>query len=295
MVNTLTPATTSNAVPITSTTVPPSNTIIDLPLKGHKKVPKTFTGDYRKVKDFFINIESTCNRENVSSSKEKCKAVVQYCSQEVTNVINGLISYKEEDYDRLKNDIIFIYDGERTEVEYGIADIRPFIKEWNKKKIRDLPTYKSFYKEFQKIVRWLYVQDKVTEDEYKLWFWAGLPKRFRRKIEERLRVNNPTLDVTKPFEIKSITKVVQKMYTQDRFENQIPLLLKGQKKKKKKVNSDSESSDDDKESDEESSSDESEEEPTITTKIKEMTKPKKCHELNLCLPRYVQSVLRFVP
>src|ERR1700733_6992931 len=119
-------------------TVTPSNTLIDLPLKGHKKAPQTFTGDYRKVKDFFANVETTCHKEGVTSAKEKCKAVVRYSSREVTSVIKGLVSYKDNDYAALKAEVIFMYDGDRTEVEYGVSDIRRLAKCWSKAKMTSL-------------------------------------------------------------------------------------------------------------------------------------------------------------
>ena len=269
MVNT---PTSSHATP--PNTIPPSNTIIDLPLKGNKKAPKTFSGDYRKVKDFFANIETACHKEGVTSAKEKCKAVVRYSSREVTSVIKGLVSYKDNDYEALKKEVIFMYDGDRTEVEYDISDIRHLVKRWNKSCISDLPTYKNYYKEFQKIVGWLHVRNKVTNEEFKLWFWAGLPEKFRRKVEARLRIEDPTLDIRNPFEINKITGVVQKLYARDRFENRIPLLLKGRQGKRER-NKDEES-DSEGESDSESSSAGSEEEfPAIPERMKMSPTPKK--------------------
>ena len=172
-----------------------------------------------------------------------------------------------------------MYDGDRTDVEYGISDIHPFIKRWSKLKIKDLPTYKDYYREFQKIVGWLHVKKKISDDDYKLWFWAGLPERFRKKVETQLRSENPKLDVTQPFELASITDAVKKLYTRDRFENRIPMLIKGYKRSKKQV--ESEVSESEEESEVESSSEESAEEvPTVAERIKEMTKTRKAYSLS---------------
>ena len=255
-------------------TVTPSNTINDLPLKGNKKAPKTFTGDYRKVKEFFANIETLCHKEGVTSSKEKCKAVARYSSREVVSVIKGLESYRDDDYATLKKDLIFMYDGDRTEVEYSLSDVQRLIKRWNKSKINDLPTFKEYYKEFQKVVGWMHIRKKVSKENFNLWFWAGLPRGFRRKVEVQLRIEDPTLDVSVPFEIPKITGVVQKMYARDRFENQIPLMVRGRHGKIKKE--ESEESDSEEESESGSSSEESDEElPIIPERIKEPSKPKK--------------------
>lgn len=121
----------------------------------------------------------------------ECEAVVWYCSDAVIKVIRGLYSYKDHDYDTLKNDLIFIYDGERAETEYGIADMYPLVKKWSKTKIHDLSTYKDYLKEFQTIAGWLHVWNKINDDEFKLWFWAGLPKKLQKKIEDQLRIEDP--------------------------------------------------------------------------------------------------------
>ena len=119
-----------------------------------------------------------------------------------------------------------MYDGDRTDVEYDILDIHPLVRWWCKVKITDLPTYKNYYREFQKIVGWLYIKAKISEEEYKLWFWVGLHEKFRRNVESQLKMENPQLDVTKPFEINKITNIAKEMYTRDRFKNRIPLLFK---------------------------------------------------------------------
>ena len=239
------------------------------------KIENYSADNYRKVKDFFTNVETACHKEGVTSSKEMCKAVVRYSSQEVVSVIKGLVSFKNHDYTALKTELIFMYDGDRTEVEYGVSDIRHLAKRWNKVKIQDLSTYKEYYKEFQKIVGWLYVRGKVSEEEFKLWFWAGLPERFRRKVEVQLRIGDPNLDVTTPFDLEKITEVVKTMYTRDRFEHRIPLLIKGHRHhKKKEVNS--EESESEEELENETSEEESEEErATIAEKVKEVTRSKK--------------------
>jgi len=59
-----------------------------------------------------------------------------------------------------------------------------------------------------------------------LWFWARLPKKVQRKIEARMRLDNPALDDTKPFDVEIVTTAAGKAFTRDRFEHRIPLLIK---------------------------------------------------------------------
>ena len=212
----------------TTTSNPNSNTktINDLPLRGAKNAPKTFKGNYEKVYEFFYEIEAACTSLKITDSIDKCAAVVRYSSRKVVEVIEGLPEYKRKDYDALKKKIIFTFDGARTEVKFRVADIYPLVKKWSQTKVKDLATFKKYYREFQKIVGWLHVRGKISDEDFMLWFWAGLPKKVQRKIEARMRLDNPALDDTKPFDVEIVTAAAGKAFTRDRFEHRIPLLIK---------------------------------------------------------------------
>ena len=259
----------------TSTNNPPTKSVLDLPLRGTKNAPKTFKGKFNRVKEFFYEVETTCGKSGITEKKDKCKAVVRYCSYEVVDVIEGLASYKTKDFDELKKEMIFIYDGDRTEVRYGVKDIYPLVKKWHKAKISDLATYKEYYKEFQKVVGWLHVRNKVSDEDFKLWFWAGLPKRFQGQVETRMRTEDPALDDTQPFGIQTITDAVTKMYTRDRFENRIPLLMERRKKRRDDSNSESSESESETESEKSEESDQDDNVKEIATRIKKLAKSKR--------------------
>src|ERR1700742_2372985 len=182
----------------------PPKTTNDLPLKGAKNAPKTFKGKYEKVHTFFREVETACASLGINDPADQCIAVVRYCSQSVNNVIEGLAEYRKKDYNGLKSKLTFIYDAERSEVKYRIADIYPLVTKWSKTKIGDLATFKNYYKEFQKIVGWLHVRGKLSDDDFKLWFWAGLPKRAQRQLEGRMRIEDPNLDDTQPFDVDKV-------------------------------------------------------------------------------------------
>ena len=230
---------------------------MDLPLRGTKNAPRKFKGKYNQIKEFFSEVESVCTAKNITSNEEKCKAVLRYCSHQVTKVINGLQQFKDNNYDALKTELLFMYDGDRTEVEYSISDIGPLIKKWRSNKVSDQSSYREYYREFQQVAGWLHVRQKVTDEEFKLWFWAGLPRRLQREIKTHMRIRNPNLDVTKPFEVEKVTSAVQKLYPRDRFEDRIPFLIKGAPEKQNADESGSDASD---EEDGSKTSSESEEE-----------------------------------
>ena len=97
----------------TSSNTPKSNTWAHLPSHKVKHAPRIFTGCFNKVAQFFEGLEGTCDKHNVTDSKEKCKVVVQYSSKEVMiKDIKGLQEYHNGEYEALKQEMFFIYDSE---------------------------------------------------------------------------------------------------------------------------------------------------------------------------------------
>ena len=203
----------------------PSKTVSHLPIKKGKHAPQTFKGHFDKINEFFDELEGICHEREVTDQKEMCKAVTRYCTRKVVEVIEGLQQYRAGNYEGLKKEMKFIFDCEREEVRYTTADLYQLVRKWKNHKISDLPTFKRYYKEYQRIAGWLHIQTKINDDDFKLWFWAGLHKTFRKNIEARMRIENRGLDDTKAFEVSAIVEAAQKVFTRKRFENRIKLMM----------------------------------------------------------------------
>ena len=105
-------------------------------------------------------------------------------------------------------------------------DLFKLIRKWKAIKIKDLPTFKKFYQAYQRIAGWLHIQKKISDDDFKLWFWAGLHQAFQRKVEARMWIDDQHLDDTKAFKISKIVDAVQKLFTRKCFENRIQIIMK---------------------------------------------------------------------
>jgi hypothetical protein len=203
----------------------PSKTVSHLPIKKGKHAPQTFKGRFDKINEFFDELEGICNERGVTNPKELCKAVTRYCSRNVVEVIEGLEQYRAGNYEGLKTEIKFIFDSEREEVRYTTADLYQLIRKWKIRAIKDLPTFKKYYREYQRIAGWLHIREKINDDDFKLWFWAGLHKTFRRNVEARMRLEDRDLDDSKAFGVTAIVEAAQKVFTRKRFENRIKLMM----------------------------------------------------------------------
>ena len=247
-----------------SSTPSSSKTVNHLPIKKGKHAPETFTGRFDKIAEFFDELEGICLERNVTEPKEKCKAIARYSARKVIEVIEGLKEYRDGDYDQLKKEMKFIYDSEREETRFTTADLFRIVKKWKTKKIKNLPTFKEFYKGYKRVAGWLHIRGKINDDDYKLWFWAGLHRDFRALVESRMRMDDRNLDDTKAFDVPKIVEAAQKVFTRKRFENRMKLMME-RSARDSDEESDSDESDEDRDEENESDTDSESDETDAAT------------------------------
>jgi len=76
--------------------------VLDLPVLGGKGSPKKFYSDHKKVVIFLDHYDHLCTQYNLSSERDKCRAMLTYCSTKVRETMEGLSSYRNSDYVQLK-------------------------------------------------------------------------------------------------------------------------------------------------------------------------------------------------
>jgi hypothetical protein len=200
----------------TSTTTPPS--VLTLPLLGTRGAPELFQGEYSRVRYFIDHYERLCAIHSVTSDQEKVEAILQYCSSQVRETIEGMTHFFIPDWDLLKADILKVYDASLAEQRFTDMHLRALITESHINPIRSLNDFQSYNRSFIRVGGWLKNKGKITEQEFNRYFWAGLPETFRSTIELRLLQQNPLLDVSKPFPYADVMKASEALLRRDRFD-----------------------------------------------------------------------------
>src|SRR3981081_183113 len=80
---------------------PPIYPLAQMPLRGDRKAPRTFKGHYWKVARFIDQYEQLLNAHQVVSDEDKCRGILEYCSQKVEDLITSCPSYIGADWDSL--------------------------------------------------------------------------------------------------------------------------------------------------------------------------------------------------
>jgi len=207
---------------MTSTTHPISATtksILDMPLPGTKRAPKKFKGDYRYIKDFLNHYEKLLNDCNVTRDDEKCAAILQYCSFDVRETIEGLAEYQTPDWTQLKTALLRLYDSERNELRFIEDDIIMFTKISKQKRIKSMNDFRNYERKFQRVAGWLKGKGELNDDQVNKYFWTGLHKKFRKYVEAQMATTTSTpLDSSKPFPITSIVRAAEAILFRGRFD-----------------------------------------------------------------------------
>jgi len=226
---------------------------INLPSPGNKQAPKTFKGNHREVERFVAHFEYLCLQKVVVDPKEKCLGLVQYCSYDVADLIEGLEEYTSHNYDGLLKKFQHLYDSSRRKGEYHIGHIEEFTKAWRKEEIQTLEMFLQYHREFIQVAGILKTTGRIDKKEFCRGFWEGLNSKTRDRIERRMMDNDPALDLTVPFDTDKVVEAAEHIFNRNRFDKYLregkPTRYDGEKKRGKKpgprVGTDEEHSDKD--------------------------------------------------
>lgn len=195
-----------------------------LPVPGTKDAPKKFKGKFSKIKLFIKHYEKLCIQKSVTNEEEKVQNITQYCSRSVREFMEGLPSYKTNNWEAFVQDLLEYYDAERDIKRYRRGDLEAYCRHMRHiKSTMRMPHWKSYNRKFIRIAGWLEAHNKISEEEKALYFWKGIPLDFREKLEARLLAIEPDHDLENPFEIGQVSKVAKSLLQRNRFDNEYTL------------------------------------------------------------------------
>lgn len=77
----------------------------------------------------------------------------------------------------------------------------------------------TYTRGFVRIGGWLKKQGKVDQDEFDVYFWKGIPRAFRARLEQRIMSQLPDHNLAKPFPSAYVVKAAESLLKRDRFDN----------------------------------------------------------------------------
>ena len=124
-------------------------------------------------------------------------------------------TYVKGDFQGLTADLKYFLEGEDD--FYDLAKVDAFTRKWRKRTVGSMKDFKRYHQKFLELVGRAIRADTIDQKESNRYFWEGLHKTMRRKIEDRLLMEDPRLDVTTPFKMKNVVAAAEAIFNRKRF------------------------------------------------------------------------------
>ncbi|THH19296.1 hypothetical protein EUX98_g8803, partial [Antrodiella citrinella] len=161
---------------------------------------------------------TNCNHFITSPELDKCKLLVKYCNRHVRDVIELLDAFKTPDFTALKNEVFKIYDKEAFERKFTLKDLKKLVAKSKTKPLKSLGHVRKYHRCFIRIASWLKTKNKIEENPMNLYYWKGIHKKLRNRVEGKVLRANPTHDIKTPFKINHMLAALESIFSRDRFD-----------------------------------------------------------------------------
>ena len=104
------------------------------------------------------------------------------------------------------------YFAEGDDGSYNQCEVRHFTHKWRKRTIETLDAFKVYHQKFLKLLGKAIGTGAISDQECSQNFWEGIPRSLCQRIETRLLVLNPQLDVSEPFKMEDIVQAVKAIF-----------------------------------------------------------------------------------
>jgi hypothetical protein len=198
-----------------STTMP---SIMNMPHPWSKEAPKKFKGDYRSIRDFLDFYERLLARHSITDESDKCKTIRQYCSSSVRETIEGLADFHVPNWDKLKATLLKLYDSDLNDQRYTERDLISHVRVSRDQDFTSLKGFRAYERNFHRIAGWLKSKSVITEEQMSHYFWRGLSRKLRDRVEIKLSIGNASIDCAKPFPVSDVTSVIETLLMRNRFD-----------------------------------------------------------------------------
>jgi hypothetical protein len=99
-----------------------------------------------------------------------------------------------------------------------MKDVMVFAKRKQRRRIPDLAAWKQYVRSFLRVAGSLLKNQKLTQDEHATYFWKGIPRIMRIRLENRLLAAKPDRNLSTPFTVNEINLAAEALLQRDSFD-----------------------------------------------------------------------------
>jgi len=210
-------------IPVTVMSQPAVNLtgIAHMPVRGSRSAPRTFKGKYTQVERFLTHYNNLLTRYNINNEGEKCRTILEYCSESVSDFIKTLEHYKTPNWIGLENQIKLYYDADRKQTRYRPIDLVNFVKRSQLRSCNTLSQWKKYFRQYAIIAGFLLAKQRLSDNDYAGYFWVGIPKDVRTVLEGKLLIKEPNHNISDPWTVKQICDAAEQYFKRDKFSDML--------------------------------------------------------------------------
>ena len=232
--------------PIMNNHMYPVSPLAQMPLRHMKQAPPLFKGDYQKVTRFIEHYTYLLEHFSVTSDQDKCRGILEYCSQDVEDFITSCPDFIEPDWEALKEEILKYYDAERMDNRIQLPDLIRFLQEQVREPMTTLSHWKKYNRRYLAYAGFLKRNGQIDETEYHGYFWYGIPESMRSILEVKLQTKYPAYDASiEPWSITRVQDIAESHLKRNTFSDKLYHLPALGVKKRYEDEEDEEEDDDD--------------------------------------------------
>ncbi|KAJ7062090.1 hypothetical protein C8F01DRAFT_1251907 [Mycena amicta] len=117
----------------------------------------------------------------------------------------------------LRNEILKAFDAERALHKYRPTDVVNLAKETTKQPILNMTQWHKYCIRYKTIAGGLYTEGRFAEENYRAYFWFGIPKDLRQSLEARI-LQGRSLQNTTGYSIHEINAAAEWHFRRNRAE-----------------------------------------------------------------------------
>ena len=136
-----------------------------------------FSGKSYDLEPFLEYFLHLCEQNHVTSSEDKYKGLIQYCTHKLAKTLQCLPSHKDRDFEMLLQELEYFY-GSR-EATYSIVKVEIFTSESRTVRITTLGQFVCYHRKYQELVGKAKEEGRLSKWDYNRYFWEGLHESLR--------------------------------------------------------------------------------------------------------------------
>ncbi|KAG5348588.1 hypothetical protein C0989_009643, partial [Termitomyces sp. Mn162] len=186
-----------------------------MPLHNDTTVPKWDESHPRKLPQYFKELEYLFTDCGIADDTQRKEYAARYVSYDTAETWLGLPEFGDNitignnapcpyTYQEWKVAVLKLYPGTDTSARYNLGNLEQLVNQTFNSGLATLGRFSDYYRDFQRIARWLLANGKLYRNEEHRLFQQGIPMLLWSKIVCRLKITLPDHHPEDPYEVDQV-------------------------------------------------------------------------------------------